>query len=125
VGALRALLVTLALLAATAPACAHRLGRHLTVSSTAYSPCSSGSMMANGRHVRWGAVANNMLPLGTRIRLDRPISAHRPDGRLVHRRWFTVADRIGWGTELDVWMPSCADAVAYGSRTVGFRVAVS
>lgn len=104
------------------PVDARRLGAHYTVESTAYSLCSSGSTMANGHHVRWGAVAINFLALGTRIRMDRPVVAHRADGKLVRRRSFTVADRIGYGTELDIWMPSCSDAAGYGRRTVGFRV---
>lgn len=117
-----ALIACATLAALPAVAAGEHLGARYTVESTAYSLCSSGSTMANGRHVRWGAVANNFLALGTRIRFDRPIVAHRSDGRLVARRYFTVADRIGYGTQLDVWMPVCADAIAYGRRLATFRV---
>lgn len=110
-----ALTVAILLLVATAASAAH-----YTVASTAYSPCSAGTTMANGHHVRWGAVANNFLALGTKIRLDHRVWAHRGDGRLVGRRWFTVADRIGWGSSLDIWMPNCQDAINYGRRTAGF-----
>jgi len=119
----RTVVIACATLAALpAVAAGERLGARYTVESTAYSLCSSGSTMANGRHVRWGAVANNFLALGTRIKFDKPIRAHRADGRLVARRYFTVADRIGYGTQLDVWMSVCADAIAYGRRVATFRV---
>jgi 3D (Asp-Asp-Asp) domain-containing protein len=78
--------------------------------ATAY--CLRGRM-ANGEPVHWGAVAMNALPLGTRIRVERPIAG---------RRRFTVKDRIGYGTELDVWRSSCAAAIGFGRRTVAYRV---
>lgn len=87
--------------------------RRYVVQSTAYCPGSSGTVMANGRHVHFGAVANNMLPLGTRIRMARPVFG---------RRVFVVEDRIGWGSQLDIWMPSCRQALQWGRRTVAFRV---
>jgi 3D (Asp-Asp-Asp) domain-containing protein len=82
-------------------------------SSTAYSPCSSGSTMADGTRTRWGSVASNWHALGTRIRLTRPI---------LGRRLFIVRDRIGHGTQLDIWMPSCSGAVRYGRRAVSYVV---
>ena len=85
----------------------------VVATSTAYSPCSSGSVMADGSHVRWGSVAQNGLRLGTRIRLTRPVHG---------RRVFTVRDRIGHGTQLDIFMPSCRAAVLYGRRRVVYRV---
>jgi 3D (Asp-Asp-Asp) domain-containing protein len=118
----RIALLAVMLTALPTVAVGERLGARYTVESTAYSLCSSGSTMANGRHVRWGAVANNMLALGTRIKLDRPIVAHRADGQLVRRRYFTVADRIGSGSQADFWMPRCDDAIAYGRRVATFRV---
>ena len=86
----------------------------LTASSTAYSPCSAGTIMADGTRVRSGSVAMNRHPLGTRIELV--------GARFEGRRRFTVRDRYGWGTELDLWTPSCSGAVAYGRRTVRYRV---
>jgi 3D (Asp-Asp-Asp) domain-containing protein len=84
--------------------------RTVTVESTAYAPCSSGGRMANGQRPHAGAVAMNLLPLGTRIRVSRS-----PLGR---RRAFVVSDRIGYGSQLDFWTPSCAKARAWGRRTV-------
>jgi 3D (Asp-Asp-Asp) domain-containing protein len=80
--------------------------RSFYVSSTAY--CLRGTM-ANGLPVRYGAVAMNMVPLGTRIWVSRS-----PTGLRRH----TVMDRIGWGTQLDFWVPSCARAVQWGRRRV-------
>ena len=78
--------------------------------STAY--CLVGTM-ADGSWTRAGSVAHNGLSLGTKITVRPAV--------LGRRRW-TVRDRIGWGTELDFWMPSCAQAIAYGRRTSWMRV---
>jgi 3D (Asp-Asp-Asp) domain-containing protein len=80
--------------------------RTMTVSSTAY--CLRGTM-ANGRRVHVGAVAFNYARLGARISVSR--SPYGP-GR------FTVEDRIGSGSQLDFWVPSCARARAWGRRSV-------
>jgi len=85
----------------------HRLGRHYTVSST----YCEGGITASGRQAFFGEVANNFLPLGTRIRLDRPVRG---------RRVFVVLDRIGSGSELDLFLGSGCDA--YGRQERGFRV---
>jgi 3D (Asp-Asp-Asp) domain-containing protein len=102
---------TIAALAATAAAATlgaeEAQARTARVTSTAY--CLHGRM-ANGRFVHVGAVAVNFLRLGSRIRASRS-----PYGR--HRR-FRVEDRIGYGTQLDFWVPSCAAARAWGRRTV-------
>lgn len=74
--------------------------------STAY--CLSGRM-ADGTGVRAGSVAHNGYPLGTQLTITpSPTGARR----------FVVRDRIGWGTQLDFWLPSCAAARAWGRRTV-------
>ena len=65
--------------------------------------------MADGSYVRAGSAANNAYPLGTRIYLEPAVF-----GR--HR--YVVRDRIGWGTSLDVWHPSCAASRAFGRRVV-------
>jgi hypothetical protein len=70
--------------------------RWIAVTSTAY--CLGGTM-ADGTGVRWGSVASNQYPLGTVMEVTPA-----PTGR---RRWI-VRDRIGWGTQLDFWAPSCA-----------------
>jgi 3D (Asp-Asp-Asp) domain-containing protein len=80
------------------------------VSSTCYA---QAGQTASGQSTRSGIVANNFLPLGTRILLDRPAFG---------RRVYIVLDRIGWGSQLDIFNPSEAACVQYGRRTVGFRV---
>lgn len=79
-------------------------------SSTAY--CLNGTM-ANGHRVHWGAVASNRHRLGTRIRMKHKIRG---------RRYFTVEDRIGYGSDLDVWMGSCHKARQYGRRHAMYTV---
>jgi 3D (Asp-Asp-Asp) domain-containing protein len=85
----------------------------IVVSATAYSPCSSGTVMADGTHTRWGSVASNHLRMHTRIRFTRPIHG---------RHIFTVRDRGSAGMQLDVFMPSCRDAVRFGRQRRAFRV---
>lgn len=81
----------------------------VAVVSTAY--CLSGTM-ADGTHVRAGSVASNRYPLGTHL-----IISNSPTGR---KEW-VVRDRIGWGTELDFWLPTCDQARHWGRRTVHIR----
>lgn len=78
----------------------------VVVQSTAY--CDQGTM-ADGTYTRAGSVAMNMVRLGTRVRVNRS-----PTGLRYH----TVRDRIGWGSQLDFWVPNCAAARAWGRRTV-------
>lgn len=80
--------------------------------STAYSPCSAGSIMADGSHVRPGSLAHNGYPLGTRVWVTPAVFGRH--------RW-TVRDRIGWGSQADFWTPSCGAADAYGRRYVKIR----
>lgn len=105
----------LAALSMAASAQAERLGpKQGPMSSTAY--CLSG-IMANGRGVHLGAVASNRHPLGTLLKTYRRIWV---EGR--HKRYFRVEDRIGYGTALDLWMPSCGSAINYGRRSISYRV---
>lgn len=76
------------------------------VSSTGY--CLSGTT-ASGRPVAHGTAAMNNVPLGTRWR----ISGGPLDGHVLE-----VIDRIGHGTDFDIWFPSCAQAIEYGRRAV-------
>jgi 3D (Asp-Asp-Asp) domain-containing protein len=82
----------------------------VALSSTSY--CLNGTM-ADGTRTRHWSAAHNGLPLGTRVWIDPAVRGRH--------RW-TVRDRIGWGTELDLWAPSCGQAVAYGRRVVRLRV---
>lgn len=82
----------------------------IATGSTGY--CLHGTM-ADGTYTRPGSIAHNGYPLGTHLTITPS-----PTGR----RRFTVRDRIGWGTQLDFWTPTCAQAIAWGRRTVRVRV---
>jgi 3D (Asp-Asp-Asp) domain-containing protein len=92
---------------------ASKTSEAMTFRATAY--CLKGRT-ANGSGVRRGIVAadRRILPLGTRINL----SAGSYSGNYV------VADTGGAvkGRILDIWMPSCAEAIRFGRRTVTVRV---
>lgn len=65
----------------------------------------------------------NRHPLGTHIRIRGVYSGGRLIGRAVGGlRMFTVRDRIGWGTELDFWSPSCSWSRLFGRRTVTYQI---
>jgi len=93
-----ALLAAVALAAPTPP---------MVLETTSYCPGSSGEITASGQHVHPGVAANNMLPLGTVIRISP-----RAFGRSV----WTVLDRIGWGSQLDLWSASCTASIQFGRR---------
>lgn len=80
------------------------------VVSTAY--CLSGTM-ADGSHTRAGSVASNHYRLGTHL-----VIKHAP----TRRKHWVVRDRIGYGTELDFWVPTCGQARQWGRRTIKVRV---
>lgn len=65
--------------------------------------------MADGTYTRAGSAAHNGYPLGTRITVSPPVFG---------RALWTVRDRIGWGTQLDLWNPSCGASLAFGRRVV-------
>lgn len=76
------------------------------VVSTGY--CLEGTT-SSGVDVGPGMVAMNGVAMGSRWRVhDGP---HR--GRTLE-----VTDRIGHGTEFDIWFDDCAAAVEYGRRTI-------
>lgn len=76
------------------------------VVSTGY--CLEGTT-ASGRLVGPGTVAMNGVPLGTRWRVhDGPFAGATLE----------VIDRIGHGTDFDIWFERCDDAMAYGRRTI-------
>jgi len=77
--------------------------------ATAY--CLTGAM-ADGSYTRAGSVAHNGYPLGTRVTVSPPVFG---------RRLYVVRDRIGWGTEIDFWAPSCGQAITFGRRTIRVR----
>ena len=78
----------------------------MRVKSTAYS---LRGRMANGERVHDGAAAMNCVPFGTRYRvLEGPLAG----------KVFTVKDRVGRGSQFDVWMSNRASARAYGRRSI-------
>jgi 3D (Asp-Asp-Asp) domain-containing protein len=76
------------------------------VSSTAY--CLRGRM-ASGRPTYSGAAAMNGVPLGSRWHV------------VELGRTFVIEDRIGHGSQFDIWFASCEAAIQYGRRTVTIR----
>ena len=82
----------------------------LTLDSTSY--CQSGTM-ADGQETYWGAAAGNEWPFGTRLK----ILTGRLAGTVV-----TIADRIGWGSQLDVFSWSCDWSTRYGREMVEVEV---
>lgn len=112
---MRALLVVLVAVVALCLAPTVAESRTYVVHSTAYTPCSSGTIMADGTRTRLRSVANNFLPLGSKIRL---VGRPGPYGLRI----FYVRDRIGSGSQLDFWVPSCRDGILWGRRIVKFRV---
>lgn len=68
--------------------------------------------MADGSYTRPGSAAMNGVRLGARIRLTAR--------SFYGQRTFTVRDRIGYGTRLDLWHSSCTASRAWGRRWVQF-----
>jgi 3D (Asp-Asp-Asp) domain-containing protein len=78
------------------------------VESTCYA---QSGLTASGEQTRPGIVAANQFRLGTWITLDR---------KVFGRRHYQVEDRIGWGSELDIFNSSEAACLQYGRRRIGF-----
>lgn len=82
------------------------IGTTRQVSSTGY--CLTG-ITASGVRVGHGQAAMNGVPLGTTWR----VTGGPRDGEV-----FEVTDRIGHGTDFDIWFPTCSAAIEYGRRAV-------
>lgn len=69
---------------------------------------------ASGTHVRWGVVAANFLPIGTRIKI--------PD--YFGDQIFVVEDRMNarYNKRVDIWMEEKTDAFEWGVRNVTIEV---
>ncbi len=89
---------------------ASRLPAVETLSTTSY--C-QGGVMADGGVTHFGEVAMNTEPFGTRIEML---------GGMFAGDIFTVEDRIGWGSQLDVFQSSCASAWEYGREIIPVEV---
>jgi hypothetical protein len=83
---------------------------HVVQGATSY--CQSGTT-ASGRQTRLGGIAKNDLGLFTWIELRHAVFG---------RRRFQVLDRIGWGSSMDFYAPSCSAATNFGRRRVRFRI---
>lgn len=104
---MRRILAALAAVVAFTPATADAA----TTGATSY--CEHGRT-ASGRWTTWGTAAMNGVPFGTRITLT---------GRSFYGlRHFVVRDRIGHGSRLDLWAPSCSMSRRWGRRTVTYTL---
>jgi 3D (Asp-Asp-Asp) domain-containing protein len=77
------------------------------LSSTAYTH--TGNNMANGEKPYEGAVACNLVPLGTKIYIEG-------------YGYFVVKDRIGHGSQLDIFMDTYDECIQFGRRTLNVYV---
>lgn len=107
-------MILTALIATTLTAVSHKKVEPPVQYANATSYCLLGTM-ADGSYTRHRSVAMNRLALGTTIKLVRP-------KHFRGLRKFVVRDRIGWGTELDFWSPSCDFSRQWGRHTVAFRI---
>ena len=73
------------------------------LSSTAYTY--TGHNMANGEKPYEGAVACNLVPIGTKLYIEG-------------YGYFVVKDRIGHSSQLDIFMDTYDECIQYGRRTV-------
>jgi hypothetical protein len=89
------------------------LADYRNVDSTAY--CEHG-VMANGQQTHAGVAAANNLRLGTRIQLVGRVTG--PNGR----RRYTIGDRIGSSSSLDLWVSDCNAARAFGRRATSYKI---
>lgn len=73
------------------------------LSSTAYTH--TGNNMANGEKPYEGAVACNLVPIGTKLYIEG-------------YGYFVVKDRIGHGSQLDIFMDTYDECIQFGRRTL-------
>ncbi len=92
-------------------------GIPMEVLATAYSSSpgetdSSPFITASGTRVRYGIIAANFLPIGTRV--------------LIDGKEFTVEDRMSERFNginiIDIWMPTQEDAIAFGTQRISISV---
>jgi 3D (Asp-Asp-Asp) domain-containing protein len=81
-------------------------GQRRSVHSTAY--CLTSRTASGGRGYD-GSVAMNNVPLGSKWYVHTGPMAGRT---------FTVNDRIGSGSQFDIWMSTCDACRQYGSRNI-------
>jgi len=70
---------------------------------------------AAGTWVRDGIIANNYLPLGTKVRIPE----------LYGEKVFVVEDRMSWkkgNYHIDIWFPSYWEALSFGAKRTYIEV---
>lgn len=70
-----------------------------------------GTIMANEKHVHYGAVANDSLPLGTVVE--------------INGKQFVVVDKFGGGygeDKFDMYLPTVAECYQWGVRRVTVKI---
>ena len=109
------LLISCVVAAAPGVPAGAKLSRGMTVSATAY--CQSGTT-ASGEQTRPGIVAADprVIPLGTRLHIH---GLRQPD-TVVYK----VSDTGSAvkGREIDIYMPSCRDAIQFGRQRLQVRM---
>lgn len=107
------------LLSREAPAPKEPSFTSMLVTTTAYSSTPDQTddtpfITASGTQVREGVVAANFLPIGTVIRIPE----------LYGNRVFTVEDRMHprKGYQVDIWFPSKAEALRFGTKIITIEV---
>ena len=94
-----------------------REGLILRVTASAYTSDpdltdASPFITASGTRTRYGIIATNILPIGTRVRIGSEV--------------FTVEDRMNSRYDqslfLDIWMPTRQEAVSFGVQTISAQI---
>jgi len=78
-------------------------------SSTTWETDDNPYLTAAGTRVRDGIIANNYLPLGTKVRIPE----------LYGDKVFVVEDRMSWkkgNYQIDIWFPSYMEAKNFGAK---------
>lgn len=75
---------------------------------------STPDITASGTHTRWGVVAANFLPIGTRIKIPE----------LYGDQIFIVEDRMNsrYWKRIDIWMADYQDSKQFGIRNIKIEV---
>ncbi|KPJ57157.1 hypothetical protein AMJ49_02255 [Parcubacteria bacterium DG_74_2] len=84
-------------------------------SSTPWETDDEPHITAAGTNVREGIIANNSLPLGTKLRIPE----------LFGEKIFVVEDRMSWkkgNYHFDVWFPSYQEALNFGVKRTYIEV---
>ena len=84
-------------------------------SSTPWETDEDPFITASGTWVRDGIIANNYLPLGTKIRIPQ----------LFGDKVFVVEDRMHWtksNYHIDIWFPSYQEALNFGAKNTYIEI---